>query len=203
MSYDSLQMKYDPDAFRYHPMYHTWCMDMKSAFIHAFKNHPNYTDNYINNVRTIQECPDFVIGYTFGDEEFSERWKAISKCLAELYIKVRWMFARYGCEPHMVELYREKYEQALDWLTGDATEIPPLIKCGLTKQISNDQITVIANNILRKRAQWLDRINQIEHIRIAAKKEIIQGTECGSIRTIMLNAIDLLTKLDNKWCSEL
>ena len=198
MQHDYLQTKYDPETFKYHPMYHVWCMDMKKSFLEALKVHPKTSNFYDSFAERVHGQSGFTV-LSIGDQEFGERWKMISSCLAELYIKVRWMLAKYGCEAHMGEMYREKYEQALDWLTGDKQEVPPLLKCGLTKKITNDDIDKIASLVLQKRSLWLDQLYQIEHIRLTAKREILQGQYCSNIHTVMLNAIDLLTKLDQSW----
>jgi len=193
------QTKYEPETFKYHPMYHTWCIDLKSAFIDAVKNNPNCSSETLQRViDKVSTCQGFTV-YNVGDQQFGEKWLMISKCLAELYIKVRWMLARYGCEPHMAEMYREKYDQALDWLSGQKQDVPPLLKCGLTKKVTVEEIDYIANSVLRRRSQWLDMLNQIEHIRLTAKREIIQGQDCNTVRNVMLNAIDLLTKLDTQY----
>lgn len=108
--------------------------------------------------------------------------------------------ARHARQTHMPdeygqsELYREKYEQAIDFLSSQEivqyTDYPLL---HIESKILEVSMKNIAENIIKRRSEWISKITAIEELRLYGKVHI---AFCTSESQIQLLVSHLGHKLD-------
>ena len=98
--------------------------------------------------------------------------------------------------PGQVEVYREKYEEAIDFLSSkqqvDYSHFP-LLK--LEANIMNLPMKNIAEFIIKKRVNWITKISIIESIRLSGKRRIDVCTSIRDVQTITGSVVHQLYEL--------
>lgn len=86
-------------------------------------------------------------------------------------------------------VYREKYEQAVDFLSGTNIDYCPLVK--LDGELRNTDYTTAANNILKKWQEQLKIIVERETIRYNINNKILNSTDIDQLQQIKHQIDDL------------
>lgn len=193
-------------------MYIMWCFDMKKAILRSLDQleqlNIDNRDEWLRFREEIRSQTYFAMRNTIDDERFIEVWNQKGDTLARLYRAVEIITTRFSPPVSMEELYREKYEQALDWLSNKATEIPPLLMVELPTDtllphLMDQKCDEVATKILKKRSEWIHKMAQIEMKRLRFKQEIFETDDVP----LLLNMGDIIQtefeELSNKWISTL
>lgn len=94
------------------------------------------------------------------------------------------------------DIYREKYEQAVEFIAGGCpsdTSIYPFIEA--ESKVTNKTPNQVAEEIIQKRSEWMDKMVSIEEIRLKGKFEVTNATteaEIDTARTIAITALQLI-----------
>lgn len=71
------------------------------------------------------------------------------------------------------ELYREKYEQAIDFLTCmDVVHYPDYPLLHVEAKILDIPMRDVADNIIKRRSEWISKLTEIEELRLYGKVNI-------------------------------
>lgn len=100
--------------------------------------------------------------------------------------------ARHARQIHMPdeygqsELYREKYEQAIDFLSSqDTVQYTDYPLLHIESKILEVSMKIIAENIIKRRSEWISKITQIEELRLYGKVHIAFCTSEGQIQLLV------------------
>jgi hypothetical protein len=91
-----------------------------------------------------------------------------------------------------MEVYREKYEQAIDFLSSQDTvqySEYPLLE--IESRILDIPMKKVAENVIKRRSEWISKLTKIEELRLFGKVNI---KACNDIREVEL----LVSHLSNK-----
>lgn len=115
------------------------------------------------------ECPD---------ESFIIIWKHKQQCLFDLYQLVTNVYSCHIPNNYFSDMYREKFEQSLDFLTDQGPA--PLVDSLQTKEA--------CTGVLEQRSKWGGLMKLLEDYRIEGKHRIIKATTIASAS----NALDVI-----------
>lgn len=90
----------------------------------------------------------------------------------------------------LYDVYREKYDQAVDLLSGYSIELCPLIK--IDAEVYNITYTQAANNILDKRKEWLKNVTKCEATRLKFNQDIQKSCTNEELDQIKYNIDQML-----------
>jgi len=95
-----------------------------------------------------------------------------------------------------LEIYREKYEQAIDFLstTGQSVDYNDYPLLQLEANIVNLPIKNIAELIVKRRSNWISKITAIESLRLTGKYNIAVCTNVDDIRKLTSYTINKLSE---------
>ena len=90
------------------------------------------------------------------------------------------------------ELYREKYEQAIDFMTSqDVVKYSEYPLLEIESRILDIPMVKVAENVLKRRSEWISKLTKIEELRLFGKVNI---DLCNDTREVEL----LVSHLSNK-----
>lgn len=186
------------------PLYYKWCTDMRLSFLDQTSwvlSVDEITDKSKNmfKLRKVVLSQNVFSLPPSNDKEFDALWNLKSDCLKQLYTAIHWMMVQHSHDPYLADIYREKVDQALDWLSGVTNVIPPMIQIEMINDSSTTVADTIANNIVSQRNTWLTRISSIEQTRLLSKREIIQSQDVTIIKQALTYGLKHLTDLDQNW----
>lgn len=144
--------------------------------------------------------PKFEAWNASPDETFNILWSDKYAQLCRLYTMIHTLYVKYSYDPYQMEVYREKVEQAVDYLAEGQGELSnyPLLQADSEIYGDNDGLDT-ARRILSKRSEWIGRMADVERIRIPAKRDILKaGTRTDAVATAQI-AIQKLQKMDEEW----
>lgn len=121
----------------------------------------------------------------------SKAYKAIA--LAASAARKKLMPDEYG----QMELYREKYEQAIDFLSStdqvNYNDYPLIL---IEAKIQDVPLKNIAENVIRRRSTWISKLTQIEELRLYGKAHIGFCTNESEVNTLISHLSKKLDDLD-------
>jgi len=144
-----------------------------------------------NNWTSWNDCPD---------DEFGKLWICKYHALNQLYTEINTLYIKYGIEPYQAEIYREKFDQAIDWTTSSDpdTAAYPLLKA--ESEVFNTSMDDVASNILKKRAFWINMMANIERVRLFTKSMILHTLSTPTtVDDLLKTSIKSLQELDTSW----
>lgn len=137
------------------------------------------------------------------DEEKNNLWQAKYESLKTLYAAIHNLHVKYSLEPYQSDVYREKIDQSIDYIT-DLSEDGvvnindyPFIK--IDSEIFNISPKQAAMNILSKRSDWISKMVELERIRLQFKNQILNAQIISSVQRHTTDAINTLSSLDQQW----
>ncbi len=133
------------------------------------------------------------------DNAFGQLWVYKYNALIELYVEIHTLYVKYGVEPYQSDAYKEKVEQAIDWLSVEDTDLANFPLLQVDCDIFNITPEVAAVNIMKKRASWIDKMAKIERIRIPTKRDILILPTTKAIGVKLKQSVDKLRQLDLQW----
>lgn len=156
--------------------------DILRAMIHHAES--LYGDNgdgvwltFINTLRAELRSGTLSIGGIHSPcKEYDRLWVFKTEALMELYNLVYGLYIQFSFDPFQLEVYREKTEQAIDYLSDrtnahrSPSDFPFLEVDSLVFDVTMDEA---ARNILKRRSEWIKRMTHIETIKIPVKRSIL------------------------------
>lgn len=109
-------------------------------------------------------------------DEFNHLWAFKKEALVELYNLVYGLYIQFSFDPFQLEIYREKVEQALDYISDKHESEPELVDYPFIEvdsfafDITPEEA---AHKILKCRSDWVKRMAHIESIKIPVKRSIL------------------------------
>lgn len=96
-----------------------------------------------------------------------------------------------------VELYREKYEQAVDFLSSqDVVHYPDYPLLHIESRILNIPMKDIAENIIKRRSEWISKMIEIEELRLYGKVNIAFCTTENEVQILVTHLVRKLQELE-------
>lgn len=190
-----------------HPMYMKWCIDMKRALLDALQGIEDRgianKDEWVVFREQVRAQPYFQMRDVMNNQQFINVWHARGSALYALYEDLHWLIIRHSPPVSMTELYRERYEQALDWLSRKCDTIPPLLSCELNMESSSESVNescdALARSILKKRSEWITKMSHIERMRRRYSNVIFSTDVIKTIEEVPVNAKNEIRRLDVQW----
>lgn len=106
------------------------------------------------------ECPD---------DSFRVVWQKKQECLNQLYTTISNIYNCYIPNTFFSDMYREKFDQALDLISDpDATPPTPLL-------LGDGPKEALGGSVLSSRSSWMDLLHLLEVYRVEGKQRILQA----------------------------
>lgn len=107
------------------------------------------------------ECPD---------DSFGVVWQKKQECLCELYSVITNIYHCYVPNTFFSDMYREKFDQALDLISDPKSNPPTPLLLG-----SDDSKEQNGAMVLSSRSSWMDLLHLLEVYRVEGKQRILQA----------------------------
>jgi len=95
------------------------------------------------------------------------------------------------------ELYREKYEQAIDFLSSqDVVHYPDYPLLHVESKILDTPMRDIAENIIKRRSEWISKMTEIEELRLYGKAHIAFCTTENEVQILVSHLSHKLAEIE-------
>lgn len=95
------------------------------------------------------------------------------------------------------ELYREKYEQAIDFLSSqDVVHYPDYPLLHVESKILDIPMKDIAENIIKRRSEWISKMTEIEELRLYGKAHIAFCTTESEVQLLVSHLSHKLAEIE-------
>lgn len=115
------------------------------------------------------------------DDSFRVIWKHKQGCLNDLYQMISNVYSCHIPNTYFSDVYREKFDQALDHLSDDDTNVP----APLLGKDGKDDVGV---RVLEQRSKWGGLLKLLEDYRVEGKTRIINASTVANAT----NALDVV-----------
>ena len=103
---------------------------------------------------------------------------------------------KYRPDVGMSELYREKYEQAVDFLTNnESVQYSHYPLLNVESRILEVSMKIIAENIIKRRSEWISKMTKIEELRLYGKVNIAYCSDEHEVQTLVNHLTNHLSGL--------
>jgi hypothetical protein len=97
--------------------------------------------------------------------------------------------------PGQEELYREKYEQAVDFLTGGQVRYSDYPLLEVESIILDIPLKNIADTIVKRRSTWITKMSAIESLRLFGKHNLVNCTSLAEVNKLKALIVHKLNEL--------